>query len=80
MKRFNPIISRIRLNPEQAVLACTCWGCGRLNIKNDVHFSGGGNLTDVCLSRHIGSGAGSCVSTSGHVACLHTYQFEIAGS
>jgi hypothetical protein len=23
-KEFNPVISKIKLNPEQAVLACTC--------------------------------------------------------
>ncbi len=23
--KFDPIITRIKLNPEQAVLACTCW-------------------------------------------------------
>lgn len=23
--RFNPVITRVKLNPEQAVLACTCW-------------------------------------------------------
>lgn len=23
--KFDPIITRIKLNPEQAILACTCW-------------------------------------------------------
>lgn len=23
--KFDPIVTRIKLNPEQAVLACTCW-------------------------------------------------------
>ena len=26
---FNPEITRIKLNPEQAVLACSCWSGGR---------------------------------------------------
>lgn len=27
--RFKPVVTRIKLNPEQAVLTCTCWGSGR---------------------------------------------------
>lgn len=28
--RFNPEITRVKLNPEQAVLQCTCWTGGFL--------------------------------------------------
>jgi|GEM_PF-1980430 len=27
--KFKPIITRIKLNPEQAVLACACYSAGR---------------------------------------------------
>ncbi len=27
-KKFKPIINRIKLNPEQAVLMCTCYNLG----------------------------------------------------
>jgi len=27
--RFKPVITRIKLNPEQAVLACSCFARGR---------------------------------------------------
>jgi len=27
--KFKPMITRIKLNPEQAVLACTCYNVGR---------------------------------------------------
>jgi len=27
--KFNPQITQIKLNPEQAVLACSCWSGGR---------------------------------------------------
>lgn len=27
--KFNPIVTRIKLNPEQAVLSCACWDLGR---------------------------------------------------
>ncbi len=28
--KFNPEITRVKLNPEQAVLQCTCWTTGFL--------------------------------------------------
>ena len=30
--KFNPIVTRIKLNPEQAVLACACW-TGRIGTS-----------------------------------------------
>ncbi len=27
--KFNPIVTRVKLNPEQAVLACGCWNAAR---------------------------------------------------
>jgi hypothetical protein len=27
--KFNPIVTRVKLNPEQAVLACSCYGSNR---------------------------------------------------
>ena len=29
--RFKPELTRIKLNPEQAVLSCSCWIYGRVN-------------------------------------------------
>lgn len=26
--KFDPVITRVKLNPEQAVLSCNCWGLG----------------------------------------------------
>ncbi len=30
--RFNPEITRVKLNPEQAVLACSCYANGNLGV------------------------------------------------
>lgn len=27
-KRFRPTVTRVKLNPEQAVLTCSCWAIG----------------------------------------------------
>lgn len=27
--KFDPVITRVKLNPEQAVLSCDCWGVGQ---------------------------------------------------
>jgi hypothetical protein len=29
--KFNPIVTRVKLNPEQAVLACSCYNVNRSN-------------------------------------------------
>jgi len=34
--KFRPVITRVRLNPEQAVLACSCYSGGwQLYLAND---------------------------------------------
>ena len=35
-KKFKPVITRVKLNPEQAVLQCSCW--------NDNFQHGGGTF------------------------------------
>jgi hypothetical protein len=44
-KKFNPIVSRIKLNPEQAVLDCDCYGRG--NILGMVRVR---RSVNVCMS------------------------------
>ncbi len=34
--KFRPKITRIKLNPEQAVLACTCWMTGTTVNTNPI--------------------------------------------
>ncbi len=29
--KFKPVISRVKLNPEQAVLACSCYTAGKVS-------------------------------------------------
>lgn len=29
--KFRPRVTRVKLNPEQAVLTCSCWGYGRVS-------------------------------------------------
>lgn len=41
--KFNPIVTRIKLNPEQAVLLCTCFSSGRA-----ISTAGGRTSTTVC--------------------------------
>ena len=38
--KFRPIITRVKLNPEQAVLACGCYSGGRLGTKGPSAGSG----------------------------------------
>lgn len=41
--KFKPLITRIKLNPEQTVLACNCYDQGRLVSSNQTAGS-----TSVC--------------------------------
>lgn len=41
-KRFKPVITRVKLNPEQAVLQCDCWtGSGYITEDNSGDYTGG---------------------------------------
>jgi len=51
--KFRPKISRVKLNSEQAVLACNCYGLG--------HRSSG--ITDLYYGPHSSF---SCISGLGH--------------
>ncbi len=43
--KFNPVVTRIKLNPEQAVLACTCWDVRLSAATTSARTSAG-----VCLA------------------------------
>lgn len=44
--KFKPAVTRIKLNPEQAVLACNCWQGGYI-YESNVNF---GKLTDPVIT------------------------------
>lgn len=77
-KRFDPVVSRVKLNPEQAVLACAChtheaeryldWGDGSR------HGRPGATHYKVC-------GAVSPKGVSSEPQCVnHTSSFGVATS
>jgi hypothetical protein len=45
--KFNPIITRIKLNPEQAVLACTCWSNRLQNLATGRNVAAGYCVTNA---------------------------------
>lgn len=45
--KFNPVITRIKLNPEQAVLACSCYTARRVWARMGARAAG----TTVCGPR-----------------------------
>lgn len=44
-KKFKPTITRVKLNPEQAVLSCTCYDGGR---DDSGGFDQGSTSNDIC--------------------------------
>ncbi len=46
--KFKPVITRIKLNPEQAVLYCACYNLGYEGLTDSVTFS------DICFNRVAG--------------------------
>lgn len=45
--KFKPEITRVKLNPEQAVLSCTCWA----GITMTGHYQWLGALGGACFTR-----------------------------
>lgn len=50
--KFKPEITRVKLNPAQAVLACNCWSAGFF-AQNALYY--GGPMATICQSL-IGGG------------------------
>jgi hypothetical protein len=48
--KFDPIVTRVKLNPEQAVLACSCYSANRANNV----ASNRTTLASIC-SRNVSS-------------------------
>jgi hypothetical protein len=38
--KFKPVITRIKLNPEQAVLVCDCWNCNAHQGQSNTYLIG----------------------------------------
>lgn len=55
--KFNPVISRVKLNPEQAVLQCTCYR-GRYLTKVSA------NRSNQCAGLSVRTLSSSCNSAA----------------
>jgi hypothetical protein len=51
--KFKPVITRIRLNPEQAVLICSCWD-GGLELTGGVQYGTQGDKGCKGSTKNIG--------------------------
>ena len=62
--RFKPEITRIKLNPEQAVLACPCAATGRRVTSGPNDFSSDGvSHTQICGGSNRGHSLWQCAHT-----------------
>jgi hypothetical protein len=59
-KSFKPVITKIALDPEQAVLTCTCWLSGYIPRTGTAN-----RAANVCTSRARTTAAYSRTTTSG---------------
>ena len=67
--KFKPVISRIKLNPEQAVLSCSCYGnslviraTGRTSNRNTICGTGGTHGIRRTYPTYSGTSANRSVS------------------
>jgi len=84
--KFKPTITRIKLNPEQAVLACSCYDSGGLIQLNVVGYPDG----EYVESGFGGSAFNACIQGGGRTFQLMHYgssqtvrnwkTFSLAGS
>lgn len=67
-KKFKPVITRIKLNPEQAVLYCNCYAYGNRETSSSTStlvgtcFDGAGspkNMSTAVIQCRTGSAASS---------------------
>jgi hypothetical protein len=47
--RFNPVITRVKLNPEQAILACACWMSGSYASSGTRNTTSTRNSANFCF-------------------------------
>ena len=63
--KFNPVVTRIKLNPEQAVLACSCYA--NRKVCNNMGGPGAQPRSNVCFrnsrrKNYCSQGSSSSVS------------------
>ena len=58
--KFNPKITRVKLNPEQAVLSCTCYYGGFVFMFGNFGKPGGGCLEPSAFKLGAPSDSGHC--------------------
>jgi len=57
--QFNPEVTRIKLNPEQAVLTCACFSTG-WRLGPGTHYNSVGFRVASCLRRSLSHNANNC--------------------
>jgi len=60
--KFKPEITRVKLNPEQAVLVCSCWWAGKQGepvVGNQAHCLGGTKIKCGYPNNYMASSASS---------------------
>jgi len=55
--KFRPLITRIKLNPEQAVLACNCYDTSVSYGMPNIHSMWGTGTRDICGNLKVRPGA-----------------------
>ena len=72
--KFRPKVTRIKLNPEQAVLSCACYVYGRHYIQDT------GTVTNrQWLSYSSPEPTGACWTSRSFVGNLQTWAGEVGG-
>ena len=59
--KFNPKITRVKLNPEQAVLSCSCYDGGQVFCFGNFGKVGGGCLDPGAFKLSAGFDNGHCL-------------------
>lgn len=63
--KFRPVITRVKLNPEQAVLFCTCYSDGNYSSGADLYSDTLGQRVCSGIDRRTGLGTNWCCGSRG---------------
>jgi hypothetical protein len=59
--KFKPVITRVKLNPEQAVLSCSCYTAGFVQHPSNMNWANTNERFSACNVKAIVSNIRGCL-------------------
>jgi hypothetical protein len=60
--KFKPVITRVKLNPEQAVLSCDCYNTGVMQSASNLNWANVTTTQNTCKGVKQTAAARACIN------------------